>query len=402
VTPTPQEPPEEGAEREDSGSPVYGSDASLRGWIDPDDRLWRHPSEVATGAGRGASTPLSGIRHPRTMILIGAAATLAAIAWAIVLISPASDQPAATTASDNAPEIPVTTLALQNDQVPAPAAAAGRSVVQLEADTSHGVVSLVGVAVAEGGLVATTADGLSGLQSLWMVGTDGRRVRASVLSADGSSDLALVSVPDDLPVAPFADDAALTDGSADVTLSMTAESGGAMTLHAGTGSVTSIGTMIGSGWAKGMPGITSTTPSSFSEEPGDPLLNKDGAVIGILYQAGTPSTSTSSTFLPTQLVLGVADDLRSTGKVSHGWLGVQGTTAPGSGGAEVAQLMTGSPAAGILQPGDVVVALGGVPIRSMADLRGRLYVLASKSTIELSVLEGATTHVVDVTLGASP
>jgi S1-C subfamily serine protease len=183
---------------------------------------------------------------------------------------------------------------------------------------------------------------------------------------------------------------------------MTAESGGAMTLHAGTGSVTSIGTMIGSGWAKGMPGITSTAPSSFSEEPGDPLLNKDGAVIGILYQAGTPSTSTSSTFLPTQLVLGVADDLRSTGKVSHGWLGVQGTTAPGSGGAEVAQLMTGSPAAGVLQPGDVVVALGGVPIRSMADLRGRLYVLASKSTIELSVLEGATTHVVDVTLGASP
>jgi S1-C subfamily serine protease len=334
------------------------------------------------------------------MILIGAAATLAAIAWAIVLISPASDQPAATTASDNAPEIPVTTLALQNDQVPAPAAPAGRSVVQLEADTSHGVVSLVGVAVAEGGLVATTADGLSGLQSLWMVGTDGRRVRASVLSADGSSDLALVSVPDDLPVAPFADDAALTDGSGDVTLSMTASSNGAMTLHAGIGSVASIGTMIGSGWAKGMPGITSTAPAAFSEEPGDPLLNKDGAVIGILYQAGTPSTS--STFLPTQLVLGVADDLRSTGKVSHGWLGVRGTTAPGSGGAEVAQLMTGSPAAGVLQPGDVVVALGGVPVRSMADLRGRLYVLASNSTIALSVLEGATTHVVDVTLGASP
>jgi S1-C subfamily serine protease len=335
------------------------------------------------------------------MILIGAAATLAAIAWAIVLISPASDQPATTTASDNAPEIPVTTLALQNDQVPATAVTAGRSVVQLEADTSHGVVPLVGVAVAEGGLVATTADGLSGLQSLWMIGTDGRRVRASVLSDDGSSDLALVSVPDDLPVAPFADDAALTDGSADMTLSMSAPGSGATTtLHAETGTVTSIGTMIASGWAKGMPGITSTAPSASGEEPGDPLLNRDGAVIGILYQAGT--SSTLSTFLPTQLVLGVADDLRSTGRVSHGWLGVRGTTAPGSGGAEVAQLMAGSPAAGILQPGDVVVALGGVPIRSMADLRGRLYVLASNSTIELSVVEGATTHVVDVTLGASP
>jgi S1-C subfamily serine protease len=397
VTPTPEEPPEEGPETEDSGSPAYGFDASLRGWIDPDDRLWRHPSEVATGAVRTSNTPLGGIRHPRTMILIGAAATLAAIAWAIVLISPASDQPAATTASDNAPEIPVTTLALQNDQVPAAAAAAGRSVVQLQADTSHGVVPLVGVAVAEGGLVATTADGLSGLQSLWMVGTDGRRVRASFLSADGGSDVALISVPDDLPVAPFADDGTLTDGSADMTLSMTAPTGGTMDLHAEAGSVTSIGTMIGSGSAKGMPGITSAAPSALSQEGGDPLLNRDGAVIGILYQAGT-----SSTFLPTQLVLGVADDLRSTGKVSHGWLGVRGTTAPGAGGAEVAQLMSGSPATGVLAPGDVVVGLGAVPIRSMADLRGRLYVLASNSKIELSVLEGGTTHIVDVTLGASP
>jgi hypothetical protein len=95
------------------------------------------------------------------MILIGAAATLAAVAWAIVLLSPASDHPSATTASDNAPDAPLTTLAVQSEQIPAPAAAAGRSMVQLQADTSHGVVSLVGVAVAEGGLVATTADGLS-------------------------------------------------------------------------------------------------------------------------------------------------------------------------------------------------------------------------------------------------
>jgi S1-C subfamily serine protease len=397
VTPTPQEPPEEGPETEDSGSSTDGFDPSLRGWIDPDDRLWRHPSEVAMGAVRAAQTPLGGIRHPRTMILIGAAATLAAIAWAIVLISPASDQPAATTASDNAPEIPMTTLAGESEQVPALAATAGRSVVQLQANTSHGIVSLVGVAVAEGGLVATTANGLSGLESLWMIGTDGRPVRASVLSVDESSDLALVSVPDDLPVAPFADDATLTAGSPDLTLSMTAPTSGTMTLHAEAGSVTSIGTMIGSGLAKGMPGITSTVPSVQSEQPGDPLLNREGAVIGILYQAGT-----SSTFLPAQLVLGVVDDLRSTGKVSHGWLGVRGTAAPGSGGAEVAALMPGSPATDVLQPGDVVVALGAVPIRSMADLRGRLYVLAPNSKIELSVLEGATTHVVDVTLGASP
>jgi S1-C subfamily serine protease len=398
VTPTPEEPPEEGPETDASGSLTHGADAALGGWIDPDDRLWRHPSELALGGMRAAETRLTGTRHPRTMVLIGAAATVAAIAWALVLLSPPSDQPTTVPLSDNATGIPLTTL-VQSQQVPVPAEAAGHSMVQLRAVTSHGKVSLVGVAVAEGGLVATTADALSGLRSLWMVGTDGRQLRASLVGVDGSSDLALVSVPADLPVAPFADDTTLTDGNTDMVLSMVAPAtGDTMSLHSQVGSVTGIGQTIGSGWAKGMPGITSAVPATtVNEEPGDPLLNATGDVIGLLYEPGT-----SSTYLPTELVLGVADDLRSTGRVSHGWLGVTGSTEAGSNGARVATLLTGSPAAGRLSPGDVVVAMGATPIRSMADLWGRLYVLAPNSTVELSVLEGATTHEVDVTLGASP
>jgi len=162
------------------------------------------------------------------------------------------------------------------------------------------------------------------------------------------------------------------------------------------GSVTAVGAVITNGWAKGMPDITSSAPA-LNEEPGDPLLNQSGEVIGILYGSGP-----SPTFLPSQLVLGVADDLRSTGHVSHGWLGVEGAPADGSSGARVAALMAGSPASGLLHPGDVVVALDSVPIRSMAELRARLYVLAPDSRVGLSVVDGPTTHVVDVTLSASP
>jgi serine protease Do len=268
--------------------------------------------------------------------------------------------------------------------------------VQLQADTSHGVVTLVGVAVAEGGLVATTANGLAGLHDIYMIGIDGRRFKASLLGIDGKSDLALISVPDDVPVAPFADDTALTLGSTDMTLSMVGPASGTLVLHGQEGSVTGIDTVIPSGWAKGMPQITSTAPA-VSQEAGDPLLNQEGDVIGILYDSGP-----TSAFLPTQLVLGVADDLRSTGHVSHGWLGVEGVTASGFGGVRVAALMTGSPAIGLLHPGDIVMALGSVPIRSMADLRARLYVMAPDSRVGLSVAEGGTTHFVDVTLSASP
>ncbi len=159
-------------------------------------------------------------RHPRATLLIGAAATLAAVAWAIVLLSPASDHTGLAPSSAIASDVPVTTLAARSETVPTLAQAAGHSMVQLRAVTSHGVVSLVGVAVAEGGLVATTADALSGLRSISMVASDGRTFRASLVGVDTASDVALVSVPDAVPVAPFADDAALSTGNAVMTLSV--------------------------------------------------------------------------------------------------------------------------------------------------------------------------------------
>jgi S1-C subfamily serine protease len=335
-------------------------------------------------------------RHPRATVLIGAAATLAAVAWAIVLLSPPSDHTGFAPASDSASEVPVTTLALRGGTVPTSAQAASHSMVQLRAVTDHGVVSLVGVAVAEGGLVATTANGLSGLRSISMIDGEGRRFKAAVVGVDAASDIALVSVPVDVPVAPFADDAALSTGSADMSLSVAPPTAATTTLHSDAGTVTGIDTEIVGGWARGMPVITSS-PTAINQEPGDPLLDQEGAVIGILYSSGS-----SASYLPTQLVLGVTDDLRSTGRVIHGWLGVEGSTASGSSGARVAALMAGSPANGLLHPGDVVVALGSMPIRSMADLRARLYVMAPKTTVGLSVVAGTSTHVVDVTLGASP
>jgi S1-C subfamily serine protease len=54
-------------------------------------------------------------------------------------------------------------------------------------------------------------------------------------------------------------------------------------------------------------------------------------------------------------------------------------------------------------PGDVIVAVDNMAVRTMADLRARLYVLLPGTSIALSVqgASGATTTV-DVTLSASP
>ena len=396
---TPEEPredepgPEEGAE-----TGPDGPDAPLRGWIDPDDRLWRHPSEF----GQGTEEPLllnAPPSHPYrgvVMVLVGVGAIMAAVAWVVVLVSPASQRPLSGATADIETSAP-TTLAGPQNAVPAAAQAAGRSMVELKVTTNQGTVALIGVAVAEGGLVATTADLLGGVRRLAMVGPGGKLEPATVVATDKASDVALVTVPEDLPVAPFADDTSVSGGSPDLTLSFVPASGTSVALHCTPGAVSGAGAPIASGPAGGMPSVSST-PAAPELAPGDPLLNASGAVVGILYEDGAGSPAT---FLPSQLVLGVANDLRSKNRVMQGWLGVSGSDAPGGTGAVVEQVASNGPAAGRLQQGWVIVAVDALPVRTMAELRARVYVLPPGTAVAVSVQEGSGSKVVGITLGAS-
>jgi putative serine protease PepD len=385
------------------GSGPDEPDAPLRGWIDPDDRLWRHPSEVA-GSGPPPNLPFPLNPPPQrqyrnaVMVLVGVGAVVAVVAWVIVLLSPASDHPLEPSTQDTAASGPLTTLAGVQNALPAAAAATGHSVVELQASTTHGTVMLVGVAVAEGGLVATTADLLGGLRRIAMVAPSGKLEAASVLATDRTSDVALVSVPVDLPVATFADDAGLANGTPDLALSFVPAAAHAVALHSTSGAVTAVGTAITSGPASTMPSITSS-PSAPTPVGGEPLLNADGAVLGILYDGG--ASASPETFLPSDLVVGVADDLRSEDRVVHGWLGVQGTNAPGADGATVVAVQSGGPASGVLQAGQLITAVDSTPVHTMAELRARLYVLAPGTAVTLSVQLPAGVKFVHITLGRS-
>ncbi len=420
---TPEESPQGDPGPHGEGEFPEDAEATHRGWIDPDDRLWRHPSEVAGASARVSAppAPLLGTHRSRLMVLIATGAMAAAATWVIILLSLASDHPAPTTGSGVASDASVTAIDVPALTVPSVAAAAGRSMVQLEAITARGTVMLVGVAVAEGGLVATTADALTGLRSISMIGSHGSLQHASVVAIDHGSDLALVNVPADIPVPTFADDAGLGTGSPDMTLSLGATGSGAPRLHCTWGAVTGVAPAISQGPAAGMAAIVSSAPSAIAQA-GDPLLNQGGAVIGLLYRPGTGTgTSAGTTFLPAQLVLGVTDDLRSDDRVVHGWLGLDGadaegtagsastttvsstlTPAPAAAGAEVASVDANGPAAGHLHVGEVIVGVNAQPVRTMAELRARLYVLSPGTRVALSVLDGTMRQVVEVSLSASP
>ena len=407
VSDLPDEPESGEPGPDDGGAGPDDPDAPLRGWIDPDDRIWRHPSEVAPTTGEVPVRLPAPPRHRYRgviMGLIGAAAVVAVAAFLVVLLSPASQNPqnAQTTATTDTAGAPLSTLPGPQNAVPTVAQPAGHSMVQLQAETPHGTVKLIGVAVAEGGLVVTTASVLNGVQRIDVIDPAGKLEQASVVGIDGPSDVALVNVPEDVPVAPFSDDAGVNNGSPDTLLSFVPAGGSAVALHSTTGAVTSVGAGINGGPASGM-ALIESAPAPASVRAGEPLLNANGDVLGILCDPD-PSGAGPITFLPTQLVVGVADDLRSGNKVVHGWLGVEGTDQPG-GGAKVVQVQAGSPAAhGGLQAGQVIVGVNSMPVRTMAELRSRLYVLAPGTSISLSLQGSAGTsgaRVVNLTLGGS-
>ena len=64
-------------------------------------------------------------------------------------------------------------------------------------------------------------------------------------------------------------------------------------------------------------------------------------------------------------------------------------------------MQSGGPASGVLQAGQLIVAVDSTPVRTMAELRALLYVLPPGTPITLSVQQPAGTKVVDITLGTS-
>ncbi len=114
---------------------------------------------------------------------------------------------------------------------------------------------------------------------------------------------------------------------------------------------------------------------------GGPLFNMDGKVVGINSQiySRTGGFMGLSFAIPIDVVMNVVQQIKTSGKAAHGWLGVQiqdvtrqlaesfGMTTPH--GALVSKVMPNSPAekAG-LQVGDVITEFNGRPIQTSSDL----------------------------------
>ena len=148
---------------------------------------------------------------------------------------------------------------------------------------------------------------------------------------------------------------------------------------------------------------------------GGPLFNMDGEVVGINSQIFTRSGGFMglSFAIPIDVALDVSDQLKKTGKVNRGWLGVViqevnkdlaesfGLDKPA--GALVAQVMEDGPAAkGGLQVGDVILSMNGQPIVMSADLPHLVGGLKAGAKASLEIVREGKRKTLDITVGALP
>jgi S1-C subfamily serine protease len=404
----------EDPEGDDLGTPQ-------RGWVPPDDRLWRHPSEVGalglTGSAARIFEPGAGWNRRRARAslaagVVGAAALATTLAVVLTLVDSngsttafKTDSPLASNAIA-ASTTSLTSMPVVGHDVMRLVASVRPSLVGLEPLHATGPVRVTGVVMPGGDLVVTAASAVAGASQLDVITSDGRRLRGRVVGTDPHSGVAVVSTGAALTPATFADEVVQPNDLAIVAC--VCSGSGSSLAPAGASAAAAVGMVQEVGTGVTLQGGTKLVNTIEAEMPlgpmnwGGVLLDSHGRVLGILDAQLDAGDENIGLFVPSPLVEGVAAELAATHHVDHGWLGVECADDP-TGGAVVKSIRAGSPAtkAG-LEPGDVVVAVGAHLVRSMADLQERLYTVSPGATVQLSVDRGPATTVISVRLADSP
>jgi S1-C subfamily serine protease len=284
------------------------------------------------------------------------------------------------------------------------------SVVAVLTDEGEGS----GVVYAADGTVVTNAHVVDGADAVQVAFVDGERVDAEVEASDPRSDLAVLRVErDDLPVPSFA---AELPAVGELAVAMGNPLGFENTVTAG----------IISGLHRAIPGSAARTPAlvdlvqtDAAISPGNSggaLIDAGGEVVGINVAYIPPGETGAVSIgfaIPSPTVVDVVEQLLDTGEVRYPFLGItpQAITPEiaerldlgTEEGVIVQEVVGGGPAddAGI-EPGDVIVSLGGEPVRTveefLADLRG----FDPGDDVPVEVLRDGDRRSVDVTLAERP
>ncbi len=239
---------------------------------------------------------------------------------------------------------------------------------------------------------------------------DGTRFDAALVGTDPKTDLAVLKVESDepLPYARFGDSDDTRVGDWVIAIGNPFGLGGSAT----TGIVSARGRDIRSGPFDDFLQIDAPINRGNS---GGPLFNLAGRVIGINTAIFSPNGGNVGIgfAIPSELAESVIEQLKSSGHVERGWLGVTiqqideelatGLGFDGNTGALVASVVRESPAAKAgVQPGDVIVAIDGENIDHLKELTRKVAAVKPDEKVELEVWRNGERKTLEVSVGHSP
>ncbi len=364
--------------------------------VPPDDRLWRHPSELSQWGPSRELPELAGSsgsllnkgkaathhRHQWSTAILGSAAG-AAVATALLLASSTfnalplgirlHNRVQTSTASDimftrlpyskqtntrgrGSEEVPSSGQGLGSGQSAnggnsGPLVKAGSGVVKLAASIRPSMVSLVvtkrncnkshknctvrgsGVVFAQEDLVMTTRALTRNASKIAAFTPNNSYVPATVVASDPSSGISVLRIPDlAVPNATFD----LTRGPrlGQFIEEVAALPGKGSPASVAIGTVTAASQRVGDVDNSPLIDVFETdTPPPLNAQ-GSVLLNSDGKVMGVVDYVVHHGSFATSICTPAILALGVARQLVASGHVSHGWLGIEGSNVDLAGSSQ--------------------------------------------------------------------
>jgi S1-C subfamily serine protease len=140
---------------------------------------------------------------------------------------------------------------------------------------------------------------------------------------------------------------------------------------------------------------------------GGPILDASGRVIGVADQIATDGSSEQSSgvgfAVPIDLIAGELGNLEAGKSVSHAYLGVVTSEAPGTTGAKLASVEANGPASTAgLRAGDVVTSIAGTRIAGSGDLVAAIAAHQPGDRVAIVYRRSGSTRTATVTLGTQP
>lgn len=270
-----------------------------------------------------------------------------------------------------------------------------------------------GVIYRSDGVILTNEHVIRGNNGVEVAFADGRREPGHVIGADTETDLALVRVDrKDLPAASF-QTALPPVGSL------------AVVLGSPLGFEKSVTAGIISGLHRSIPGsardstalvdLMQTDAPISPGNSGGAVVDGQGRVIGISEAYIPPEQGAVAIgfAIPAATAVSVADQLLATGRVEHAFIGIQPAQLTPqlaqelglqqSSGVLVYGVTRGGPAdQAHIVPGDILVAIGGKPLRSVEDLFTALRQRGPGDTLALELIRDGKRATVNVHVAAKP